>query len=525
MAPVPVTVAAVLLAAGACYALTAQWHMLQQNSYFNRRYADYLRGAFSARTVLGALGAALCVLLVWWRPLNGWLLPAAALLLGLMRGWDIRRRQQKAIKPLVVTARVGRLYVTAGILLAALCAWTVFGPVGNWTATLLAVLWWLTPLLALLVNALNRPLEKAVAAHFVRDAKRRLADHPRLTVIGVTGSYGKTSTKYILGRLLSEKYDTLITPGSFNTPLGVVRTVREHLTPTTEIFVCEMGAKRVGDIAEICAIAKPTLGIITSVGPQHLNTFGSLENVVKTKFELADAVLAAGGTVVLNTDNDLIREKSREIPCVTVGRRPEADVRAEDIAVDRHGSSFTLRAGDRVIPVRTKLLGAHAVTNIAAATAVALQLGLSDAEIKAAVAALTPVAHRLELKPFVNHALLIDDAYNANPEGSLAAVEVLGRFEGMRHVIVTPGLVELGEREEACNRALGAAAAAVCDELIFVGEQRSVPLAAGAREAGCPEEKIRVVRSFREALDRLKATADRNTVVLIENDLPDNYAR
>ena len=155
----------------------------------------------------------------------------------------------------------------------------------------------------------------------------------------------------------------------------------------------------------------------------------------------------------------------------------------------------------------------------------AIELGLTDTEIKVAVAQLAPVVHRLEMKSFVNHSVLIDDAYNSNPEGCLAAVEVLGSFEGMRKVIVTPGLVELGEKEYDCNFALGAAAAGVCDEIILVGQQRSVPLVDGAKSAGCPQERLTVVGSFQEALQRLRTSVTRDTVVLIENDLPDNYAR
>ena len=442
-----------------------------------------------------------------------------------VRTVDVFQRQRKAIKRLAVTARVTRLYATAGILLAVVCILTALLAASRAPVMALCLLWLCTPALALLSNLINHPVERMVARYYINDAKKVLAGHPGLKIIGVTGSYGKTSTKYILGRMLSERYNVLITPGSYNTPMGVVRTVREQLSATHEVFVCEMGAKQVGDIQEICDICHPDMGVITSVGPQHLNTFGSMENIVRTKFELADAVLAAGGRVFLNIENDWIRQKGQEMPCVRYGLRPGADVWADEASFDRSGSSFTIHAGERSIPVHTRLLGAHAVLNITAAAAVAIELGLTDTEIKVAVSQLTPVAHRLEMKSFVNHSILIDDAYNSNPEGCLAAVDVLGSFEGMRKVIVTPGLVELGDKEYECNHALGAAAAKVCDEIILVGEQRSAPLADGAKSAGCPPEKLVVVKSFQEALARLKASATHDTVVLIENDLPDNYAR
>ncbi len=519
------TAATVILAASAFFALTTQLQMLQQNSYYNKRYISYLRTALGWRTFL-AIGctAVLCVFL--WFPLwQGMWFLVLSVVFSAVRTADAVSRQKKAIKRLVVTARVTRLYATAGIVLAAVCILTALLPASRALTMVMCLLWLCTPALAMLSNLINRPVERGVARYYIRDAKNILAGHKGLRIIGVTGSYGKTSTKYILGRMLSERYNVLITPGSYNTPMGVVRTIREQLTSTTEVFVCEMGAKQVGDIREICEICHPSMGVITSIGPQHLNTFGSMDHIVQTKFELADSVLGAGGKVFVNVENEFIRQKSQSMPCVRYGLHEGADVWADDASFDRSGSSFTIHAAGRSIPVHTRLLGAHAVLNITAAAAVAMELGLTDTEIKVAVSQLTPVAHRLEIKSFVNHSILIDDAYNSNPEGCLAAVEVLGSFEGMRKVIVTPGLVELGEKEYECNHALGAAAAKVCDEIILVGEQRSVPLADGAKSAGCPPEKLVVVKSFAEALARLKSSVTRDTVVLIENDLPDSYAR
>lgn len=519
------TLATVVLAGSIFAALAAPLQMLQQNSYFNRRYLFYLRTAFSWRSALAGICTGVLALLLWWGGWSGRWFLIFSVVCAVVRTVDVLKRQKKAIKPLVVTARVIRMYVTAGVLLALGCMAVALLPISKWLIFIACLAWLFTPLTVLAVNLINRPVEKLVARYYINDAKKMLAAHRSLRVVGITGSYGKTSTKYILGRLLAEKYNVLITPGSYNTPMGVVRTIREHLLPTTEVFVCEMGAKQVGDIREICEICPPEMGIITSVGPQHLNTFGSMENIVKTKFELADAVVAKKGPLFLNVENDLIRQKHQEIPSVGYGLTPQADVYADEITTGRTGSSFTIHAGERSVSVHTRLLGAHAVLNITAAVAVAMELGLTDAEIKIAVAQLMPVEHRLEMKSFLNHSILIDDAYNANPEGSLEAVRVLGSFEGMHKIIVTPGLVELGEKEYECNHALGVAAAGVCDEIILVGQQRSVPLADGAKSAGYPEEKIKVVASFQEALQILRSVANRDTVVLIENDLPDNYAR
>ena len=363
-------------------------------------------------------------------------------------------------------------------------------------------------------------MEKCVANYYINDAKKLLSSHKNLKVVGVTGSYGKTGTKYIISRILSEKYNVLMTPESFNTPMGVVRTVREKLRGDTQIFVCEMGAKNIGDIKEICDIVHPDCGVITSVGPQHLETFLTVENVLKTKFEMRNAVAEKGGLVLANGDNKYIAEQSG----VTLyGTGENCEFKAENITGGRNGVSFDLVFGDEKITVSSKLLGSHNVQNITGAAALAYKMGVSLKDIAFAVSRLDPVEHILEMKPSVNGSLLIDDAYNANPEGCLEAVKVLSSFEDMTKIIITPGLVELGDEEYNYNKALGSAAAKVCDKLIFVGENRSKPLKDGATEEGYDEENIFVAKSFKEAMEIYAKFADANTVVLLENDLPDNY--
>ena len=178
-----------------------------------------------------------------------------------------------------------------------------------------------------------------------------------------------------------------------------------------------------------------------------------------------------------------------------------------------------------VISVTTKLLGRHNILNRVGAAAVAHSLGAAPEDIAFAVSRLTPTEHRLEMKTSVSGSLLIDDAYNANPEGCLEAVNVLGSFEGMQKVIITPGLVELGDKEFEYNKALGEAAAKVCDKLIFVGKKRSEPLVAGANDVGFDPDNIYIASSFMEAMEIYSSFANSNTVVLLENDLPDNYLK
>jgi UDP-N-acetylmuramoyl-tripeptide--D-alanyl-D-alanine ligase len=179
--------------------------------------------------------------------------------------------------------------------------------------------------------------------------------------------------------------------------------------------------------------------------------------------------------------------------------------------------------GDTDVKFTTALLGLHSIIDIIGAVALAYTLGVEIPDLQYAVASLKPAEHRLEMKPFTNGSLLIDDAYNSNPEGCLEAVRVLGSFDGMQKIIVTPGLVELGDKEYECNYALGKEAAQNCDKIILVGTNRSKPIADGVRENGFNEENLFIAASFKEAMDIYATFADKNTVVLFENDLPDNY--
>ncbi|MBO4432358.1 MAG: UDP-N-acetylmuramoyl-tripeptide--D-alanyl-D-alanine ligase [Clostridia bacterium] len=513
----------VFLAVSAVFSLYYQFQMLQQNSYFVSRYYGWLKGAFVVRLCFEAF--LYCVLsLLFLREKSLIILIISALILIIRVPLSIKVKKT-AIKPLVFTGRVKRLYATAIVLLgAAISVYEVFPKTRTGQAALLVgfMLSAVTPLLCVTSRTLNAPVEKLIAKHYVNDAKRILKSFKGLKVIGITGSYGKTTTKFILNRILSEKFNTVCTPQSFNTPLGVVRTIRERLKPQTEIFICEMGAKRKGDIKEICDIAHPDYGIITSVGEQHLDTFGSVDNVFKTKFELYDAVIEKGGVCLANIESSGIadrKEKCEKALFFGAGTEYFAD----NIRYSPAGSTFCLHLKGETVTVTTKLLGKHSVTDILSAAALAYILGVTTADIKCAVAALTPAEHRLELKPFKSGSLLIDDAYNSNPEGCLEAVRILGSFEGMQKTVITPGLIELGAREYDCNYALGLEAAKYCDIIILVGKNRSVPMTDAVKTTGFNTDNLYIAESFKEAMDIYTPLCTKDSVVLLENDLPDNY--
>ena len=380
----------------------------------------------------------------------------------------------------------------------------------------------LTPWLVLLANLINRPLELAINKWYINDAKRILRECPNLTVVGITGSFGKTSVKYFLDELLSVKFNVLKTPGNFNTPLGVVKTIRGELRATHDIFLCEMGAKNVGDIKEICDIVHPKHGIITSVGPMHLESFGSIENVKKTKFELADS-LPEGGILALNMDDENVRECSKGRVFVGYGVDSREGYYCENLTISSTGSEFDVvsPSGERC-RYKTKLIGRHNAINICGAVAMANQLGIELADLKPAVRRLESVPHRLELKQN-GGVTIIDDAYNSNPSGAKAALETLAMMDGYK-ILCTPGMIELGEREDELNREFGRQAA-VCDFVALVGKKQTAAIYEGLKAEGYPEERIYVADGLSDAMQKIYSltTDGKKKIILLENDLPDNY--
>lgn len=503
---------------GGMFSLQRQLQMLQLNSYFAKRYMGWLKGAFSLRSAAALIFTAAEMFFILIKPsLVAATVIAVILLVRIPVSFGDRK---KAIKKLVYTARVKRMVACAAVLSVLL---TVLPLVSGYIAAVSLLFFNITPLMCFAVLFVMKPAEIAVSRHYVKDAENMLHSMPDMHVIGITGSYGKTSVKYILGRLLNEKYNVLITPENFNTPMGIVRTVRENLKPQHEIFCAEMGAKKVGDIKELCGITNPDMGIITSVGYQHLDTFGSIRNITNTKFELADSVKAKSGMMFLNTDNEYIREKAADYKHISYGCNEDADFRAFDIRYDRSGLRFSISHNGKVTELSSMLLGEHNAVNITGAVAVASTLGVETADIVTAVRNLKAPPHRLEMKPYISGSILIDDAYNSNPSGCLAAAKVLGSFKGMHRILVTPGLVELGEKEYDCNKNFGVEAARNADVIILVGKKRSVPIADGIREQGFDENNLHIVDSFKAAYEVFAPMCNYQTVVMFENDLPDNY--
>lgn len=501
-------------------------HMFQLNTYKNNEQSAWNK---KNSAILGRHIVYLAVTLAGYvltRPAVGQapqgLAFAAICLLLILQLW-FWQPKQKAKKPLVYTARVIRMLVTHGILLLVgvpalvrvLPAYDVF--------TALIFYTMLLPWLILLVNRLNAPIQKAINRKFIKEAENKIKAMPELTVIGITGSYGKTSVKFFLTELLSGKYNVLCTPRNFNTDLGVTRTVREDLQPVHEVFVCEMGARYEKDIQTICDIVHPKYGVITAIGPQHLETFGSMDTIVKTKFELYDA-LPADGMAFLNYDNEYILHHKGDKPQIGFGESEQADVRLLHMELTAHGTDFAVSIEGKTVQFHTELIGYHNILDITAAIAVAHKMQVTNAELQRRVRRLHPVEHRLQLLPKRGRVSIIDDAYNSNPQGFHGAIDTLRCFEGKTRVLVTPGMIELGTKEYELNKQAGRYAATGCDYIILVGKKQTQPLLEGVREeTAFDQSHVQQVDTLQDAWKIIPTLPGEELVVLLENDLPDNY--
>ena len=439
----------------------------------------------------------------------------------LIRRFALRTKEKKKF---VMTGRMKRLYIALGLLCAAAAAAGVSlrsRVLFLYPCVLLPVL---LPLLVPLAALIALPIEKFIFSLYYHDAEKRLLENEKLIRVGITGSYGKTSTKFVLDTLLSQKYNVLPTPASFNTPMGVTRVVRERLTPAHQVFIGEMGARHVGEIKELCGLVHPKIGILTAVGPQHLDTFKTIERIEKTKYELIEALPDDGLAVFLHDDGIVTRlyEKTNK-PKMLIGKEG-GDAWATDVQVSPAGSGFTLHLkGMEPFACTTKLLGRHNISNILTAAAVAQYLGLTKEQIQRGIGQLRPVEHRLQLLTGAGGVTVIDDAFNTNPRSSREALRVLSSFPG-RRVIVTPGMVELGADEEKYNYEFGREMAACVDVAVLVGKKHTQPIRQGLTEAGFPAENIHVVSSLDEAIAFNRQQLRPGDVVMYENDLPDHYS-
>ena len=452
------------------------------------------------------------------------LLACASLILlcGFVIG-QIAYREKRVKTRLIVTPRVRRLYI-ALLIIGFLLTWLLLSLVPLMGMAALIPL--LMPLWLLAAGLLLWPLEKFIQLLYRLDAQTILEDCRKggLQVIGITGSYGKTTVKNILYAMMAQRYPTLASPASFNTPMGLARCIREELGQQHLFFIAEMGARHPQDIRVLSRFIKPDAGILTSIGPQHLETLGSIQHVMETKFELIRR-LPEDGFAVFNFDGKHVSEcyEKTNVPKVQVGI-PGSDLWAEEMELHPEGSGFTLCLpnGERAL-CESRLAGEHNVRNILLAAAMAIHFGVSLENIRHALLEVSPPPSRLQVSTHPMGYKVINNGFNSNPDSSRKALQVLSSYPG-RLIVITPGFIELGRQEEQSNRRLGNDIAAVAQTVLLIGEKRTKPIRQGLLESGMREENIYVFPSLDEANIFILEICGPDDVVLYENDLPDHYS-
>ena len=434
--------------------------------------------------------------------------------------------------PLKFTSRIKRLLVTYFIISVvvffglivgfnALCYLIPFNFLKVVRFSVVCLLPLLMPITIFVASIFNKPIERVIRKKFIALATERL-NRENLIKIGITGSYGKTSVKNFLTTILQEKYKVVATPLSFNTPLGIAKST-ELLQDDTEVFIAEMGARRVGDIRELCDIVKPNVSVLNGVIGAHLLTFGSIEKVVKTKYEVMES-LSEDGLGVFTCDNEntleLYNKFSGNKILAGINNQGCAGVFAKDISSSKDGSTFTLVVDGEEVACQTKLLGKHNISNLTLAVAVAKKLGLTISQIQSAIHKIEPVEHRLSLIQ-KNGVTIIDDAYNSNAEGIKSALEVLEFFNG-RKIIVTPGMTELGLEQNKKNYDFGVMLASVVDYAFLVEGGSCNAIRDGmVFGGGFNHNNVKIVANLTVAKDKLKDFIKEGDIILFENDLTD----
>lgn len=377
----------------------------------------------------------------------------------------------------------------------------------------------LSPAIIVAVHYIISPLEILIKKFYISKATKKL-EKLNIIKIGITGSYGKTSTKNILATILEKEYKVCVSPQNYNTEMGLTKTILENLDDH-DVIIAEMGARHIGDIKSLTKIIKPQYGILTTIGNQHLETFKTLENIENTKNELPLSI-PENGIMVFNGDSQsgikLYKnyKGNKYLSCCEDGYSY-----AKNIITDDSGSRFDMILDKDILHIETKLLGKCNINNIVTASTLAHLLGISNNDIVSAVKSLLPSPHRLELIKN-NYFTIIDDSYNSNIIGAKEALETLSKFQGSK-IVVTPGLVEMGEEQSDVNFKLGTMIADVADYIIIMNETNKNYILSGAISHNFDREKIYFCSSRKRQKELLQLLTNKGCVVLFENDLPDNY--
>lgn len=379
-----------------------------------------------------------------------------------------------------------------------------------------SLIYLISPLVLVGALSLVNPVFVKKNRNFIAKCKEKL-DKISPIRIGITGSYGKTSCKNILAHLLEGDFKVCATEKNYNTPMGIALTV-DKMPSDTQVFIAEMGARRTGDIAELCQLVEPDYGIITGITNQHLETFKTIENIFREKYNLAISLTDKSTCVFNGTDKYTLKMyKQYKGKKALIKINNFADLYASDIVTDSEGSRFAINYKNGRLECQTKLLGRHNIINILLCSALALELGVSPENLLERIKNLPQVPHRLQLIK-ANGINILDDSYNANSLGIKYSLECLGYFD-TRKVVLTQGIVELGNEQKEANKQIGQMIAGVADAVILCGINAD-DIREGLDGAGY-SKKVYLFNTLKEAKDNFKSILQQGDTLLIQNDLPD----
>ncbi|WP_066557022.1 Mur ligase family protein [Croceicoccus bisphenolivorans] len=500
----------------------------QQEEYNGRRFLGAVKRVrlYDVRASLVLLAVIPLTAAVEYLSLGRWWIVAiffAAAAVIAWIGWKERGYRYK--KPLAMTERARRIRNVAAILAVPLVLLALFG------AVLAIVGLQLLPFTLVIANALLKPGQERINEGYIEEARTKLARMNPVR-IGITGSFGKTTTKHIFAEVLAVSGPVFYSRGSINTVLGLTRHIRERLQWSHRYFIAEMGAYGIGSIKRLCDFVIPDYGIVTAIGDAHTERFGSVENIAKAKSELVEEVCANGGTAIVSTQVLAYRpfvdlRAANPGHVVSVGPEEDADIRIVSASLEQADWKIVLedrrdgQNGAR-LEYELPLLGEHNVTNSALAVAAAW---IIDPAIATRIPLVTPdveqVPHRLQKRESPGQPLVLDDAYNANEAGFRNAVAVaaeLARQRGGRAILVTPGIAELGIEHDRVHAKLGEYTAGLADVVYAVNPSRIGAFTGALASGGKPAIEV---ASFADARKALDSEAKPEDVVLYENDLPD----
>ncbi len=510
------------------YKTKRSFHMLQQNYYdLDSRYLKWILTNISKIAFESDI---LFVLIMFTLFFNTGITIGLFIILYGIIFITYKNKTNKMLdkKPLVITSRIKRLSITMILLYLIMIIplivyfnydLLVYGYM------ILGLITYLNPFVVMVANIINIPVEKCVYLYYKFKAKSKLKKI-NIPVVGITGSYGKTSSKNIVNDIINVKFNSFASPKSFNTPYGLINSVNNYLDKFNDIFIAEMGAFKRGDIKQLCKIVNPKYGIITKIGEAHLESFGSKDNIMKGKFELVES-LPSDGIAILNGDDPYQLKYKIKNKCnifwIGIDNK-DVDLYATNIKLSSSGTSFDciFKGDKKSYTFNTKLLGKHNVYNILSGILLGYKLGLTIDELKKGVNSVKTIEHRLELKKYGN-INIIDDAYNSNPVGAKMAVEVLSLMKGTK-IIVTPGMIELGNKQYELNYKFGEYISEVCDYVILIGKKQTKSIYDALIDRKYDSKKIFILNDVRDAFPLMKKLSTANTYVLLENDLPDLFS-